>query len=259
MRYCIVPNCTKQARSSRIWGVTSSLCEGHRRRWRRHGDAGQAAITRQELKPLAAAARRIIARDLSGRLQGVLARLHSSLQDFATGVLSDIEHGQRVPKWTLRGVEQVVKVMTATDPVECACVVSSVFMLCEEQPRRFASQRGFQFELVQAFRKQIDTSWGRYWDEKTNRSKTVYVEITPRCVEAIAAILIHTYAKLASRIITLYQQERTQPMKDKQTIDEVFDALTNPVDPSNSLTRRVSTEVTEDEKPQGWSKVTAHD
>jgi len=116
-------------------------------------------------------------------------------------------------------------------------------MLREEQPYRFTSQRGWAFELVRAFRKQTDIAWGRYWDNKNNRSKTVYREITPRCVEAIAALLTYTYSQLASRIITLYQQERTQTIKDHKTIAEVFDALANRVDLPD----------TEGDKSEGWS------
>lgn len=212
-----------------------------------HGDAQQEAIKKYDLKPLIDAARRIVDRDSSGKLKDVLARFHAGLQDYALGVKSDLASGQRVPKWTARGAEQVAKVMIETDPVSCACVVASVFMLREQQPYRFASQRGFEFELVRAFRKQIDTSWGKYWNDKKSISKSVYKELTPRCVEAIATLLTYTYVPVATKIITLYQKERVQPIKDKQTLDEVFVAL--------SLTRRVDPAETEGDEPQGWSKV----
>jgi hypothetical protein len=185
-------------------------------------------------------ARRIIDRDETGKLKDVLSRLHAGLKDYALGVSGDIARGQQIPKWTARGAELVARVLSETDSISCACVVVSMFMLRAEQPYRFVSQRAFEFELARAFRKQVETAWGRYWDDKNGRSKTVYKEITPRCVESIAILLIYTYAKLASRIVTLYQQKRDQLMADRRTIDEVFNSLTERLDASQTTSPKSS-------------------
>jgi len=187
---CIVPGCMTPARILRVWGIHGRYCETHRRRWRVHGAPTQASIWKHDLQPLIKLARRTVERDKSGKIESSLCELHAILHDYATEVAVDLERGVAVPKWTARGAREVLRVTNEASAVESACVVASVFLLRDRNPYMFVSQRGFEFELVRAYHKQVVTAWGRYWSEKGAISKTVYHELPPRCVDAIAVLLI---------------------------------------------------------------------
>jgi hypothetical protein len=224
---CIVTGCTTPARMlHRVWGMHGRYCETHRRRWRVHGDPMQASIPKHDLKPLIKIARRIVERDETGKVDASLRQLHSILHDYATEVAVDIERGVAVAKWTGRGAREVLRVTNEARAVDSACLVASVFLLRDRNPWMFASQRGFEFELVRAYHKQVVTAWGRYWSEKGAISKTVYHELSPRCVEAIAVLLIATYAKWASHVIRVDQQERRRSLLANLTLEEGISPLT---------------------------------
>ena len=226
---CIVPGCMTPARIlHRVWGIHGRYCETHRRRWRVHGAPTQTSISKHDLKPLIKIARRILERDETGKVDASLGELHTILHDYATEVAVDIERGVAVPKWTGRGAREVLRVTNEARAVDSACLVASVFLLRDRNPQMFANQRAFEFELVRAYHKQVVTAWGRYWSEKGAMSKTVYHELSPRCVEAIAVLLIATYAKWASHVIRLDRQDRQRELVAKLTLDEGFAALATP-------------------------------
>ena len=223
---CRAPNCKTKTRSG-----LGQWCEYHRQRRRRHGEATQQGIRKQELAPFVKVAQRIVARDSSGRVETALREIHTILTDHVRSVAVDADRGAWVPKWTARAAREMLKVLVETPPLQCACTVAGVFLLREHQPYLFVSERAFRFELVRHFHKLVATAWGSYYDEKAGRVKKTYRDLPPRTVPEIGATLIEGYARFVGHVLRVDQRERVRGLAVKTALDEGFAALEQAASP----------------------------
>jgi hypothetical protein len=64
-----------------------------------------------------------------------------------------------------------------------------MFILQEQQPRRFTSDVAFDFQLVRRVLRLAPSNAGTYWDHEANRSRKVYRDVPPRVIKALAVPL----------------------------------------------------------------------
>lgn len=216
---CVVPGCAVQARSHR-----ARYCEAHRQRWKRHGHAQQRTVTKSILRPYITAAQTILAKRHASHLEPALREIHTFLADHAAQVTRDYLSGKPSQKWGRIAAQEIGKVVEATDPISCAAVVTAMYLLREDQPRMFVDDTGFRFQLVRMFRAQSETAFGRYWDQDTGTSKTVYRDLSRKATEAIGRVIMDAYARLTAHVVSLARAKHTRQAAANDAIDAAFAA-----------------------------------
>jgi hypothetical protein len=101
---------------------------------------------------------KIIERDKSGKILAGIEKVVGIIRDYADGTVSDFSHGRPANKHRVQAAKEVLKVFRDFSPVQCASVVAEMYIYMDENPRSFASDTGFTFELVRRFRSISDTN-----------------------------------------------------------------------------------------------------
>ena len=73
-------------------------------------------------------------------------------------------------------------------------MVLAVYVMQELDPRRFRSDPGFRFQLVRRVRALADVNAGQRWDDKAEKVRRVYRELTPRAVATMGQWLAEALA-----------------------------------------------------------------
>ncbi len=223
--HCLVPGCTTPARMN-PWAARekhSRFCRRHYECARRHGDPLQPTVRIQVLRPLVREIKKLIDRDKTGKLEAVATQLSLNLRDYAEDVITEIEAGRLVPYWTAAGACELLKALTQSTPVECACAAAALFLLRERDPRQFVSEWGWGHEFVRAWRKQCSvTAIGSFWDHRNQKHQRKYRELPFRVVRRMSQLLITTYAPFASRVINLDRKKLKMGAAIKAALDEGF-------------------------------------
>lgn len=211
-----MPYCGKRVR-----GWRSLFCEGHRQRKKRHGDPEQQTITKKELKPYAERVERIIERDRSGKIREGLEQITANIRNYAQGVVSDFSHGRPMSSFHLNACREILNVFQGADAVECASVVAGMWLLLDKRQSRFASARGFFFELARRFRALSKSGVVLY----QNSGHQVRKDLSPRTTQQLWIILNQGYKPFVECVRQFEQQEAGREEKAKMLLQEGFNAI----------------------------------
>jgi len=105
-------------------------------------------------------------------------------------------------------------------------MVAAMFLLrVEPGLPRFASDRGFSFELVRMWRAQTRLAFGSFYNEAKDCTNYVYKVLPERVTEYMADFIITTYSRFAARVNTAFEHERTWKAEHEQKLVEGFEGL----------------------------------
>ena len=214
MRDCSVRGCTKSAS-----GQFGSMCAGHQQRNRRHGDARQDSIRYAEIKPYVVRVEKLIERDKSGKIENGLDKLVAIVREYAEGIVSDFEHGRAMNKHKVAAAKEILTVFLDFTPAQCASVRAGMYLFQDVNEHRFASDRGFTFELVRRFRSISDANIGLYEDGYTGRVRRAYKEIPPKTIEQLGAMLIEGFKRFVAHV-RLHEQRKAELEREARALQE---------------------------------------
>ncbi|MDE2394680.1 MAG: hypothetical protein KGM91_04500 [Burkholderiales bacterium] len=178
-KQCAARGCTREAAGF------SKLCEHHKQIQRRHGDPAQAGITVHRLKPYVQRVEDRKAKNRDSTAWALLDARWDALVIDARGTLAMWERGTAMSRSLVKAASQVV---TIADNAPAPAVVSTalaMFLMRDAEPRRFASDRAFDFQLVRRVRALAPVNAGSYWDQKERRTKKVYRDLPPKVTEVM--------------------------------------------------------------------------
>lgn len=177
---CSVPGCSAGPASR-----YTPLCANHKARLRRHGAVTQRGITARDLAPSLKRVRARIAKNPDSPVWGQLEERWRAVAGHARDIIARFASGRAGAVYERRAAIEVVKIAEATEPREVVEVVLAMFVMLELEPRRFADDRGFRFQLVRRVRALADGSAGQFYDHTSGKVRRVYRELTPRAVMVI--------------------------------------------------------------------------
>lgn len=209
-RTCRVPGCSKPARSPQ-----GAMCEGHRQRWRRHGDPKQQAISKRDIAPFVNQVKATIEKDTTSRIEAGLNKLKNLLEDDAKATIAESKK-RAMSKHRLRAAHEMLKVLQGVDAITLASVIAGTCLLQEYSPRRFASDRGFNFQLVRRFRALSDLNAGTYYNHETGKVHRVYKDVPAQVTELLGQTIIHAYQTFIALII---KRERAKAKESELAAD----------------------------------------
>ena len=218
-RTCKVSGCSKPARSPQ-----GTMCEAHRQRWRRHGDPKQQAVSKHDIEPFVKQVRATIEKDSSGRIEAGLNKLRGLLEAHARSVIAESKRGA-MSGYRLKAAHEMLRVLQNVDAVTCACVIAATYLLQEQNPRRFTSDRGFSFQLVRRFRALTDLNAGTYYNNKTGKVHRVYRDLPAQVTELISRTLIHAYQTFIALIVKRARKKAEESELAVELIKKGFGSL----------------------------------
>ncbi|GEC31466.1 hypothetical protein N181_01015 [Sinorhizobium fredii USDA 205] len=143
----------------------SHLCERHRNVARVHGDPLQRGITKADLKPYLKAIRDYLHKRSGPRAEAIISRDWERVLSSSQAFLERAERGEPHNLHSRNAALVVIDVDGEQHPTDIAVTLMALGYFYADQPSRWASDQGFQFQAVRMFRKlakhQTDYSWTR--------------------------------------------------------------------------------------------------
>jgi len=216
LRICRTPGCT-----AAVSGY-SHLCDNHRKTARRHGAPDQQGVTVQELRPYVemVAARR--AKNPASEAWAILEARWGRVVDSAQAQLQNYAEGRTVIRWERVAAHHLVIIGSEVEPWTVARTAIAMYILRDQQPRRFTADAAFDFQLVRRLRGLTDSNAGSYWDDKEQRSRRVYKDIPPRVTQAMAQPLKDAFGAAG---VALAGKEREEAEKGREEWRRLANAL----------------------------------
>ena len=166
----------------------SNFCSSHRKALGRNGHQDQTSITCKLLKPYVA---KVVARQTANPNSpawGILEARWESLQQVTQQTLSEYHQGKPSVTHEVTASHQLLNLSSLpAGLIVRTCL--AMYLMANTEPRRFRSDRAFDFQLVRRVRALAAINSGSYWDPKLERVKRVYRDLSPRAIQALAGAL----------------------------------------------------------------------
>lgn len=101
----------------------------------------------------------------------------------------------------------------------------AMFLLLEDEPRRFRSDAGFRAQLVRRVRSLTDMNVGSSWDNEAGKVKRVYKDVPPRAVVIMGQWLADAFGGAGGHLAKLEQRDRQQLENERQEMHKALEEL----------------------------------
>lgn len=219
VRQCAVPRCGAATAGH------STLCERHKRTQRRHGHPEQVGITVHDIKPYRKRVAARQAKNPSNPAWALLAQRWQALVDNSADTVATYLRGMAMVAYVVKAAEQVQRVATATPPEVVVETALAMYLMREERPGRFQSDKAFSFELARRVRGLTESNAGTYWDAQTGKMKRVYKDLTPKAMEVLAGQLVAAFGGAGLFIAGLERVEQEKARADHQNLSKALGEL----------------------------------
>jgi hypothetical protein len=216
MRACGVNGC--QQRTSAF----GRYCNGHKTRARRHGHPAQLAVTKPQLGPYLKAGRRRIKKNADSPLWSALEGRWEALVTYCKGEVAEHRTGRPFIRHVRQAAIAVVKIaedVKARDVIE---TVIALYLMQDQEPRRFRSDRAFQAQLVRRVRALTERNIGVYWSAADGRNKRVYRDLPPKVAAVMGQWLAEAFGSAGLKVALLERNEAEATTAERRA---VLDAL----------------------------------
>lgn len=220
MRQCRVPGCQRPA-SSRF----SIYCVQHKAKHRRHGAVNQTGVTKHELKPYLAQVQARIERNKDKPLLDALLARWRAVVSVAEGIATEWSRGKPTVRQKRLAAQEVLKLHHTVDARHIIGTVLAMYLMQDQEPRRFADERAFRTQLVRRVRGLTTLNATTSFDPETGREKRVYRELSPRVTAIVASWLVEAlgvaglhFAKLEKRD---HERKQRELLAFHQTLEEM--------------------------------------
>jgi hypothetical protein len=204
LRICHAPGCNEA-----VTGY-SHYCDNHKKNARRHGAPQQQSVTVHELRPYAELVEARRAKNPGSEVWTILESRWARVLDRARVELQRYTEGQTVVRWERLAAHHMAAIGNEVEPWTVVRTALAMYLMQDQQPRRFITDVAFDFQLVRRVRGLAETNAGSYWDHKEQRSKRVYRDIPPRVTQSMAQPLKDAFGAAG---LTLAAKEREDANK----------------------------------------------
>lgn len=219
MHQCRIAGCAQPASSA-----YSKFCNSHRSRVRRQGDPLQRGIRKADLRPYDRLVRERIAANTESPVWGKFEVRWAALVRDAKSRVAAYEGGAARPRQTIQAAREVIRIADAAQPREVVIAVAAMTLMHSLAPIYFASDNGFDAQLVKRVRGLTRNNSTAYRDG-TGRVRRVYHELPPRAAAVLAGWLRQTLGILGMHLARLEREEAQSKRKEDQELSDALIAL----------------------------------
>ncbi|MDW9821543.1 hypothetical protein [Sinorhizobium meliloti] len=202
----------------------SAMCEYHRNVARVHGDPSQKGITKADLKPYLKVIRDYTSKRSGPRAEAVVQRDWERLVRDAERFLEAIGRGKPHNKHQRKAAEIVVDASGEHHAMDVAVTLMALGYFYADQPRRWASDKGFQFQAVRMFRKLAKSEANYTWTSGGRMIRSSAKRCPQEVTRALWASIEATHF-IGYGIQIRQQVEKERAMKQKDRIADLREIL----------------------------------
>lgn len=202
----------------------SHLCEYHRNVDRVHGHPLQKAVTKSEVRPYEKAVRQYLDRKSGPRVQAVIERDWNRVVRDAEEFIEAGNRGRVQNTHQRRAMKIVVDIAKDVPAIDIGVLLMAMGFLYADQPRRWASDEGFQFQAARMLRRLArgETSYTWQPDGRMVRSSA------KRCPQAVMRalwVLIYETNFIGYGVQIRGEIEKGRALKQKDRIADLREIL----------------------------------
>lgn len=219
---------TKQCRAPGCNGAASGFspfCNLHKQAVRRHGDAAQTGVTTHELRPYMARVDSRRAKNPSSEAWPLLETRWGIVVDAARATLERYSSGTVSIRHHRQAAHQLVTVADSVEPWTVVRAVLAMYLMQDDQPRRFVSDAAFDHQMVRRVRGLAPANAGTYWDHERGQTKRVYRDVPPRVVNAMAQPLKEALGVGGLRLAEIERREAQRQADERQRLAGALEGL----------------------------------
>ncbi|WP_157961939.1 hypothetical protein [Acuticoccus kandeliae] len=192
---CRVRGCPGSAHG---YGV---MCDRHRHADRKHGHPLQTPIFKKDLKPYLAIVAAKHANTPSNEAWNIMRRRWAETVDHAM-ICERKARSRPYNRYELTAAQEIIKLHSEQRWEDVMYTAAAVVILQEFDPRRFASDRAFTFQLARMVRQLGDVSEGRYHAADGTFQRR-YPYFAPKAMAVLGQWLAETFGVLGMRLAQL--------------------------------------------------------
>jgi hypothetical protein len=215
-RTCVAQGCSESAAGY------STLCRQHKQAQRRHGSPIQHAVTSQELGPYVALVEARKSKNPKSEAWAILESRWATVGEVSRSTLQRYAEGQASQRYAVQAAKLIRNVGENVEAWTVVKVALAMFILQDQQPRRFTSDEAFDFQLVRRVLRLAPVNAGKYWNQRDGKVKKVYRDVPPRTIRTIATLLKETFGGPG---LTLAAKEREEAEKGADERRRLANAL----------------------------------
>ncbi|WP_245496664.1 hypothetical protein [Lichenibacterium ramalinae] len=106
----------------------------------------------------------------------------------------------------------------------------AVYLMADQQPRRFASDRAFRVQLVRRLRGLAEANAGTWFDHDTGRMKRVYRELPPQAAKVMGEWCAKAFGAVGLFLARMDREQREAAARkadaDRAAMTAALEALT---------------------------------
>ncbi|HEY1721050.1 MAG TPA: hypothetical protein VGG27_07375 [Magnetospirillaceae bacterium] len=204
---CRTHGCNRQTTH---WRVRCNSCHS---RIRRHGHEAQQAITKADLKPYLERVHARIERSSNGSLWPQLEARWGALLDHCRARSAAYRNGRADVRYVVEACEELVKVASDVDARIVVETALAMYVMGNDDARRFKSDDAFWFQLARRVRGLTDMNDGSWYDHDAGKVKRVYRDTPRKATLALAHMLGDAFGAAGIYLARLDEQEAEERRK----------------------------------------------
>lgn len=206
---CRAPGCGKPATRY------GHFCTTHKSRWRRHGDVAQQGVTKEALRPYVVLVRARIAKNAGNPTWDTCDARWLAIVDHAQGILGAFQRGLPGNRNERLAASAVLKLAPHVEPRAVVETVLAMYLMQDQEPRRFRSDAAFQVQLVRRVVRLSEVSADEWPDPSTGRVRRAYRDFAPGAAAVIGRWLAEAIGLAGLHVAKLERMDADKARQDK--------------------------------------------
>ena len=203
----------------------SPLCERHKKALRRHGHPQQQGVLVHELQPFKARIEARKARNPESPVWEILEQRWDAVKANAQKMLKSAAAGKAYNSDDLKAANHIAQLGKTTAPGAVVDTALAMFLMLEDSPQRFRSDKAFSYQLSRRVHALTDMHAGTYWDAERNKIKRVYRDMTPATIERLSEPLRAAFGVAGVYLAELDRKDAKAKDAKRQELMEALKGL----------------------------------
>ena len=221
---CRAPGCLREivGTGKRYQNFGATYCATHRARERRNGDPNQITIKAHDVAPYLAQLDRRRLTYPDAPAWALLAARWQALVETSRGTIRARQGGLPMARWEHEAAAAIVRVADEARPEDAWRETVALFMLREDRPGLFVSDRAFLVQLSIRARKLAPSNRSAFGDATKGRQKRALRDPNIRSALVMGTLLRDTFGAAGMRFAAQERAEEERRTKERAAFHDAL-------------------------------------
>jgi hypothetical protein len=201
-------------------------CTTHKARRRRHGHPMQLGVTKAELKGYIGLVKARISKNPHSPVWATCEDRWQALVGHSIGAVQDYQGGRPVNRYRLSAATHVARLGQQVPARTIVETVLAMFVMQDQQARRFMSDDAFRAQLVRRVTRLTDANAGEWFNAATGRMQRAYREIAPGTAKVLGGWLAESLGPIGLHLAALERRDEEAGKRQRHELHNALAELT---------------------------------